>query len=587
MKHVMKKQTILAFILCFCLTLLGALAPVRQAKAAEDGTNESVLEDRKGVIQVVANITVDDKDMGFLTVGTGFLIGDEDSAQHVLTNYHVAHAYTDETMKAYLIESGQLGVTADSKVKIDLRIVVKRDVLIKASIVNESMAADFAILKMEQPIYDRVALVLADSDQVTTTQEVYALGFPGIVQKIQDDKIYTAADVTVTNGTVSKTTDVELSTAPIPCITHTAQITRGNSGGPLVDNLGRVIGINTIMSNEDGNHDYFYSTQINEIREVLDALGIPYMSSDNAVQTSGETQAPESIPEESAGETQAPETESVNTALLSELEAAVDSAEALNVENMTEDSVANFKAALSAAKATLDNESASEDEIKDAIDELDTAQKGLVEVSGPSATVYIIIAAAAVIVVIIVVVIIVAAKGNKKKKEEAQKAAQLQQRQQKLQQGQNEWGRAAQPSGMPQQPRTPSMPQQSFAPNDGAGETSVLNDGSSETTVLGGQSIPSAALIRKKTGERITVTKAVFKIGKERRKVDYCISDNTNVSRTHADIIFRDGSFYIVDNGATNGTTVNGASIAPGQQRKIANNDTIKFADEEFQFKLM
>ena len=67
---------------------------------------------------------------------------------------------------------------------------MKRDVLVKATIVNESEAADFAILKMEQPIYDRTPLILADSSQVATTQEVYALGFPGIVQDIQNDRIY-------------------------------------------------------------------------------------------------------------------------------------------------------------------------------------------------------------------------------------------------------------------------------------------------------------------------------------------------------------------------------------------------------------
>ena len=62
--------------------------------------------------------------------------------------------------------------------------------------------------------------------------------------------------------------------------------------------------------------------------------------------------------------------------------------------------------------------------------------------------------------------------------------------------------------------------------------------------------IPGAVLIRKKNNERITITKAVFKIGKERRKVDYCISDNTNISRSHADVVFKDGQFFIIDNNA-------------------------------------
>ncbi len=83
------------------------------------------------------------------------------------------------------------------------------------------------------------------------------------------------------------------------------------------------------------------------------------------------------------------------------------------------------------------------------------------------------------------------------------------------------------------------------------------------------------------------VTKAAFKIGKERRRVDYCISDNTNISRMHADIVFRNGEFFIIDNNATNGTYVNGASVPAGQEMKLNNNDIIKLADEEFQFKLI
>ena len=122
--------------------------------------------------------------------------------------------------------------------------------------------------------------------------------------------------------------------------------------------------------------------------------------------------------------------------------------------------------------------------------------------------------------------------------------------------------------------------------DDGAGETSVLNEGAGETTVLGAN-IPGAVLIRKKNNERITITKAEFRIGKERRKVDYCISDNTNVSRTHANVVFKDGEFFIVDKNATNGTSVNGTSVAKGGERKLVNNDVIKLADEEFQFKML
>ena len=121
--------------------------------------------------------------------------------------------------------------------------------------------------------------------------------------------------------------------------------------------------------------------------------------------------------------------------------------------------------------------------------------------------------------------------------------------------------------------------------DDGSTPTGILNDGSSATTVLGNAGMPTATLIRKKTGEKITIDKAEFRIGKERNKVDYCITGNSNISRTHATIVYRNGAFAIVDNNATNGTNVNGVAVPAGKERALTGNETIRLADEEFLFR--
>ena len=41
----------------------------------------------------------------------------------------------------------------------------------------------------------------------------------------------------------------------------------------------------------------------------------------------------------------------------------------------------------------------------------------------------------------------------------------------------------------------------------------------------------------------------------------------------------------MADKNATNGTFVNGVSLAAGQEKVIKNNDVIRLADEEFQFR--
>lgn len=91
------------------------------------------------------------------------------------------------------------------------------------------------------------------------------------------------------------------------------------------------------------------------------------------------------------------------------------------------------------------------------------------------------------------------------------------------------------------------------------GETTVLGGGTTigETTVLdaGAQKVQiHPHLIRAKNNERIDINKPVFRIGKERSYVDYFIGDNTAVSRSHANIISREGEYFIVDTNSTNHT---------------------------------
>lgn len=609
----MRRTKVFSMLLGLCMALCLVLMPAADAYGSE--VNENILQARKGILQVAVLVEVDGQEAAYAHVGTGFLVGGNDGAQTVITNYHVAHGLTEAEARQ------ELGIPEESKVNLSLTIVVKRDVRIGATIVNESAQADFSILKLEQPIYDREPLVLADSDDVVTTQEVFALGFPGIVQDIQDDEIYTSDDVTVTAGIVSKTSDVILADSPIGCITHSAQVTYGNSGGPLVDSNGVVIGINTIMSNEEGNHDYFFSTKINEVREVLDALGIEYLSTGSAAVPSESEAVPEDTTAASEGaEDTAPESEAqgVNTALYEQLGSLIQSAQATILDNMTEDSAANFNSALQSAQAVYNDPAATDAQIQEAIDGLNDATAGLLEKQGMNTTLIIIIAAVAVVVIIVIVVIIVAVSSSKKKKAAAASAMQQKQR---MAAGMGGPGAGAPgmggprpmggsgpmpgPNGVPGNGGAPGgwngQPQNGFRPqqppygnpapfnagSDGSAETSVLNDGAGETTLLsGGANLPAAFMVRKKNNERITISKQVFKIGKERRRVDYCISDNSNVSRAHADVIYKNGAFYIVDNNTTNGTTVNGASLGGGQERRLNNGDVVRLADEEFTFQM-
>ena len=51
------------------------------------------------------------------------------------------------------------------------------------------------------------------------------------------------------------------------------------------------------------------------------------------------------------------------------------------------------------------------------------------------------------------------------------------------------------------------------------------------------------------------------------------------VSRRHAEVVKRDGSYYLVDTGSTNGTQLNGESLPPHQERLLAYGDRIRIGD--------
>lgn len=138
----------------------------------------------------------------------------------------------------------------------------------------------------------------------------------------------------------------------------------------------------------------------------------------------------------------------------------------------------------------------------------------------------------------------------------------------------------------------PSVPPQILENNmtkaGNFGETTVLGVGSEagETTVLGASQaqIIKPYLLRIKNNERIELNKPVFRIGKERSYVDYFVSDNTAVSRSHANIINKDNEFYIVDTNSTNHTYVNGSMIQSNVETKIEHGTKIRLANEDFEF---
>lgn len=127
--------------------------------------------------------------------------------------------------------------------------------------------------------------------------------------------------------------------------------------------------------------------------------------------------------------------------------------------------------------------------------------------------------------------------------------------------------------------------------NEDAGGTVVLNEDVGGTVVLDESESFNVAtypkLIRRNTGEEIVIDKPVFRIGKEAGAVDYLVPDNPTVSRNHADIISRDGRYYLYDNNSTNRSYVNNIIVEPLKNVELYDGASIRLSDEEFEFRII
>ena len=102
---------------------------------------------------------------------------------------------------------------------------------------------DIAILKVPRPTDKRTSLPLRPSDTVEAGEQAYALGFPGVSDTLAENIRYDVEDVTITDGIISKR--VSMAGTNYEAFQINVDVNPGNSGGPLVDGKGNVIGVNT------------------------------------------------------------------------------------------------------------------------------------------------------------------------------------------------------------------------------------------------------------------------------------------------------------------------------------------------------
>ena len=169
--------------------------------------------------------------------GTGF-IWDDDG--HVITNYHVIG-----------------GASA-------VEVVLHDQMTYEATFVGASPSHDLAVLRISAPAGALRPVEIGDSEGLRVGQSVYAIGNPFGLSATLTTGIVSALGRRIegTDGT------------PIENVIQTdAAINRGNSGGPLLNSTGRVIGVNTQIASPSGaSHGVGFAVPISTVLRVVPEL---------------------------------------------------------------------------------------------------------------------------------------------------------------------------------------------------------------------------------------------------------------------------------------------------------------------------
>ena len=169
--------------------------------------------------------------------GSGFVY---DNQGHVITNQHVVDGA--QSVKVAFWN----GKTYDAKV------------------VGTDPSTDIAVLDVDAPASVLQPLALADSSKLEVGDGVIAIGSPfGLEQTV------TSGIVSALHRQITAPNDFAIDDA----IQTDAAINHGNSGGPLLDLSGRVVGVNSQIESESGGNDGVgFAVSSNTVKRIADAL---------------------------------------------------------------------------------------------------------------------------------------------------------------------------------------------------------------------------------------------------------------------------------------------------------------------------
>jgi serine protease Do len=172
-------------------------------------------------------------------IGSGIIINEQG---YVLTNFHV-------------IQGAQ-----------EVNVIFSNGKEVAAKVVNYDAEIDAAIVKVTDDVKMPAVAELGYSSSLQVGEQVVAIGNPLGKEFLG----------TVTTGVVSAV-NRKLGNDSVNYIQTDAAINSGNSGGPLVNSRGQVIGINTAKIGQSGVEGLGFAIPIDQVKDKIDSLSKPVL----------------------------------------------------------------------------------------------------------------------------------------------------------------------------------------------------------------------------------------------------------------------------------------------------------------------
>jgi len=214
---------------------------------AANAVPDAVLESSKSVFRVISDYGDE------FSSGSTFIVSKSNTCTYLATNYHVV---SDNPKDVFILDGD--GNDLD------------------ASVYEYDSKKDIAILKVSS-VLDGDALVLYP-EGAEKGDAIYAVGFPGAADDISMEFSYSNNDVTITDGIVSSfKLGQTIEGANVDVFQVSAAINHGNSGGPLFNSFGEVVGINTYTSATGDVQGIYWAITAKEVINLMDQCNLQYV----------------------------------------------------------------------------------------------------------------------------------------------------------------------------------------------------------------------------------------------------------------------------------------------------------------------